>query len=149
MRSILIDTNVLMLLIIGTWHREGVPRHRRTAIFTVTDFDLLQEQLRRFDRVVTTPGIVTEASNLMGNDFHETIAPTFIGVCTPIVEITHPKAEVMAAEGFPRLGFADASAIGALDAETILLTDDLSLYSQALYEGYDAINFNHLRQLRP
>jgi len=146
MRSILIDTNILMLLIIGSWNREAIPGHRRTAIFTPADFDLLQEELGRFGRILTTPTVVTEVSNLMGNQFHETIAGTLIHVCTPLVEITRPKEEVWAGEGFPRLGFSDASVLASLDDDTVLLTDDVSLYNQALYQDSEAINFNHLRK---
>ncbi len=42
MQHLLIDTNVLMLLLIGRWDRKSIPSFRRTATFTVDDFDLLQ-----------------------------------------------------------------------------------------------------------
>ena len=146
MPDILIDTNVLMLLIIGSWDREQIQAHRRTETFTSSDFDLLQAELRRYHRVVTTPSVLTETSNLMENDFHETIAATLISVCTPFIEIIRPKEELLRAHAFGRLGFADMSVLAALSDEVVLLTDDVDLYLEALYEGFQATNFNHLRK---
>jgi hypothetical protein len=146
MRSLLIDTNILVLHIIGSWDRAAIRAHRRTAAFAPQDYDLLQSEIRRYQRVLTTHGVLTEASNLMGNDFHEDVAPTLVKVCTPLVEVVHPKETMFAERAFSRLGFADASVLAALDDETIVLTDDVNLYSQALFQGREAINFNHLRQ---
>lgn len=144
-RRLLLDTNVLMLLIVGTWDRSRVGAHRRTAVFTASDFDLLKAEMGRYGVVVTTPGVMTEASNLLGNDFHEVVAGTMVGVCGPMVEVVKPKEEVFGQEGFERLGFADASVLAVMDEETVIMTDDVGLYSQALYLGWEAVNFNHLR----
>jgi hypothetical protein len=145
MKRVLLDTNVLMLLVIGSLSRDLIGTHRRTQQFTPSDFDLLQGRLQVYDPVITTPAILTELSNLMWNDFHEIVSQTMINVCRPFVELISPKEEVFAAEGFDRLGFADASILASLDPETTVLTDDVALYLQVLYMGKEAINFNHLR----
>jgi len=146
MQSLLVDTNILVLLIIGTWDRDSVGTHRRTETFAPRDYDLLRAEMGRFGRVLTTQPVLTEASNLMGNDFHEDVADTLVRVCLPFVEVVRPKETVFQAKGFARLGFADASILAALDADTVVLTDDVSLYAQVWYLGNEAINFNHLRQ---
>lgn len=81
MQDLLIDTNVLMLLLIGRWDRASIPTFRRTATFTVTDFDLLEGALPRYARVVTTPAVLAEVSNLLGNTFHQMVAETVVEVC--------------------------------------------------------------------
>lgn len=146
MQSLLIDTNILVLLIVGTWDRDSIRDHRRTAIFSPADYDLLQAEMKRYRRVLTTQGVLTEASNLMGNDFHEEVAPTLVAVCSPLVEVLRPKEVTFATPGFARLGFADASILAALEDDTVVLTDDVDLYTQALYLERQAINFNHLRR---
>jgi hypothetical protein len=146
MQSLLIDTNILVLLIVGSWDRESIRSYRRTAVFTPADYDLLQDQLRRYARVLTTQGVLTETSNLMGSAFHVQVADTLVQVCSPLVEVVRPKETVFAQAGFDRLGFADASVLVGMDNDTVLLTGDVALYLQALSLGREAINFNHLRK---
>jgi hypothetical protein len=146
MQSLIIDTNILVLLIVGTLERDLIRTHRRTRSFAPQDYDLLQLTMGRYGRLLTTHGVLTEASNLMGNDFHQEIAGTLIAVCSPLVEVIHPKETVFAQEGFARLGFADSSILGALDEDTVVLTDDVDLYTQVMYLGWEALNFNHLRR---
>jgi hypothetical protein len=146
MPDLLIDTNILVLHIVGSWDRAAVPRHRRTAVFTPDDFDLLQAELAAYERLKTTASVLTEASNLMGNDFHRIVAETFGRTCGSLIEVLRPKDEIIAWLGFERLGFSDASILAALDHRTTVLTDDVHLYNQALYQGNQAINFNHLRR---
>jgi hypothetical protein len=149
MPNLLIDTNILLLHIIGNWKRDAVSGHRRTNTFSAADFDLLQGYLRGHNRLVTTPAVLAEASNLMGNHFHEIVATSFVATCSPLIEVTHPKDQVMAGIPFERLGFTDSSIIAALDADTMLLTDDVQLYLQAMFQGFQAVNFNHLRRFGP
>jgi hypothetical protein len=147
MAKLLIDTNVLLLLIVGRWDRSRISQFRRTAQFSTTDFDTLQSHIRLYSEVVTTPAVLTEVSNLMGNSFHETIAQTIVNVCDAFAERAPGKGEVFGDEGFDRLGFADASILCAVadDEQTVVLTDDAGLYNEVLYRGAEAINFNHLR----
>ena len=145
MQRALLDTNLLLLLIVGTFDRKVIPRYRRTQGFTPSDYDLLLRQLSRFGVIATTPGILTETSNLLGNEFHVDAAATLVATCAPFLEIHHPKQDVFAQIGFDRLGFADASILASIDPETVVLTDDVALYNQVLYLGGIAQNFNHLR----
>lgn len=115
-------------------------------MFATTDFETLRELLPRHPRLLTTPPVLAEASNLMGNTFHEDVAQTLVDTCAPMLEIVHPKEQIFGREGFGRLGFADASILSAASDETVVLTDDVHLYNQVLYEGNAAINFNHLRK---
>lgn len=146
MRSLLVDTNILVLLIIGTWDRDLIRRHRRTATFAPADYDLLESEIGKYRRVLTTQGVLTEASNLMGNDFHAKVAQTLVEVCSPLEDVLSSKEAIFAHSAFARLGFADVSILVAVNDETVVLTDDVGLYNQVLVEGWDAINFNHLRR---
>jgi hypothetical protein len=60
MADLLVDTNILVLHIVGGWGRSAIPKHRRTRGFTPEDYDLLQFHLRQFDHLKTTPGVLAE-----------------------------------------------------------------------------------------
>ncbi len=66
-RGVLVDSNVLLLYFVGAYQRQLVPRFKRTAQFTVEDYDLLVHFLSNFRRIVTTPNILTEVNGLLGN----------------------------------------------------------------------------------
>lgn len=142
MRKLLLDTNVLMLLVIGRFDRALIPHHRRTNTFAPKDFDLLNTFLARYSAIVTTAPVLTELSNLLGNDFHATIAETLVQVCGSFREYGVTKEVIFADEAFDRLGFADASIVGAAVSDgdgatdtTVVLTDDAKLYNEVLYRG--------------
>jgi hypothetical protein len=146
MPDLLIDTNILVLLVIGTWDRQAVPHHKRTAIFTPADYSRLRRELGRYRRMLTTQGVLTEASNLMGNRFHERVSRTMIHLCTAWQEVGPAKDVVLQDRGFPRLGFADASILASLAEGVVVLTDDVQLYNEVWFRNGEAVNFNHIRR---
>lgn len=64
--GVLMDTNLLLLYLVGAFDPEEVPRFKRTSQFTPADFALLVRFLELFQRIVTTPHVLTEAGNLAG-----------------------------------------------------------------------------------
>lgn len=65
--GVLVDTNLLLLFYVGGYDRNLVERFPRTADrFVASDFDTLNGLLASFDKVATTPHILTETSNLLG-----------------------------------------------------------------------------------
>ena len=64
--GLLIDSNLLLLLFVGLRDRDRIQKFKRTAQFTIRDFERLAAFIRRFKEVVTTPSILTEVSNLLG-----------------------------------------------------------------------------------
>jgi hypothetical protein len=146
MPDLLLDTNILVLLVIGTWNREAVPHHRRTAVFTSADYDLLRAELARYRRVLTTQCVLTEASNLMGNEFHARAAQVMIQTCTPWADVGPAKDVVLNDRGFARLGYADASILASLAEGVVVMTDDVQLYLEVWYRDGEAVNFHHVRR---
>ena len=62
--GILVDTNVLLLYVVGLVNRKRIPLFKRTKQFISEDFDLLAQIFQSFQRVVTTPNILTEVNSL-------------------------------------------------------------------------------------
>lgn len=64
--GIMVDTNILLLFFIGAFDQNLIPRFKRTRQFTVEDYATLIDILGPFDKIVATPHILTEVSNLSG-----------------------------------------------------------------------------------
>src|SRR5438445_13474765 len=65
--GILVDTNILLLLLIGNYDRSLITTFRRTDKFTESDYVLLVDFLSRFATIYTTTHVLTEVSNLSWN----------------------------------------------------------------------------------
>jgi hypothetical protein len=64
--GIMVDTNILLLYFVGAFDPNLIPRFKRTLQFAVEDHATLIRILRLFDKVVTTPNILTEVNRLSG-----------------------------------------------------------------------------------
>lgn len=64
--SLFIDTNLLLVLLIGALDLGHVERFKRTKPYTRNDDELLLAFIGEFERLITTPNILTEVSNLAG-----------------------------------------------------------------------------------
>lgn len=149
MRVALIDTNLLLLLVVGTHSVELISRHKRVRDFDSSDFFILSKLVSTYQSITTTPCVLTEVSNLLGNtDQHVLLTPAMIQICDPLNELHTPKSRLFQWQGYDRLGYTDVSLLAATETsagDSQLITVDLLLYQEALYQGLSAINFNHLR----
>ncbi len=65
-QGLLIDSNLLLLLFVGQYDPTRIQKFKRTDQFTVGDYELLADYVEQFRELVTTPSILTEVSNLLG-----------------------------------------------------------------------------------
>ena len=149
-KGILIDSGLLLLLFVGLCDRGRIQTFKRTKMFTESDFDLLQGIVRRFDLLVTTPNILTEVSNLLGqlpDNLHAQYFATFArSLQEGVNEYYIPSGQLALQDHFPRLGLTDIGIIEQARNGNLVLTVDLSLYNRLCELGVDAINFNHFRE---
>jgi hypothetical protein len=147
-QQILIDTNLLVLFIVGTVSREYISKHKRLTQFIPEDYDALLEILNQASSLVVTPNTLTETSNLVAYIYEPARTEIFIifqHFLNNRREIYIPSATVSARQEFIRLGLADAAMLEALSKDMLLLTTDLDLYLVALSLGFSAVNFNQIR----
>ena len=64
--GIVVDTNVLLLFLIGSFGRTWVSSFKNTSRYVPEDFDTISMVLGEFDKIIATPNILTELSNLAG-----------------------------------------------------------------------------------
>jgi hypothetical protein len=147
-RPILLDTNLLVLFVVGGVSRDYIGKHKRLSQFTVEDYDLLLKTLSNAPSVLITPNILSETSNLLAHiaePARSDIFHFFRSIIATSPEV-YVASDVAAKRGeFIRLGLTDAAIVEASSQEVVVLTSDLNLYMAAATKGTPAINFNHLR----
>ncbi len=145
---IFLDTNLLILFVVGTASREYIQKHKRLKEFIVEDYDALLKIISTASEVLVTPNILTETSNLaahISEPARNHVFEVLRSVVASSEEIYIPSRKASEREEFVRLGLTDASLIDMSTDETTVLTTDLNLYLAVLAKGASAINFNHVR----
>ena len=137
-----IDTNLLVLLVVGSVDRRIIATHRRTRTFTPEDYDWLLEILDDLDQVYVTPNTLTEASNLLKSSTDTRFLETLQRLIEISQEVVVAGATAAKNPRFTHLGLTDSVLLEVVSEERPLLTVDLELYSAALGKGEEAaINF--------
>ena len=110
--SVAIDSNLLLLLVVGMASRDYISKHKRLRAFTPDDYDLLKEQLSVATEIVVTPNTLTETSNLI--DHIDNPARSHIyGTLRQLLELPGAietyvaSREASARNALPRLGLTD------------------------------------------
>ncbi len=146
--GVLLDSNLLLLYVIGSTDRSRIKRFKRTDHYSTEEYDLISALLLRFEKIATTPSILTEVSNLMGQlsgKLRETIFNRFGSQIIELNETYTPSSNLAKKKSFARLGLTDAAIIEAGQQGYLLLTDDVTLYYVASSMGVEALNLTRLR----
>jgi hypothetical protein len=147
-KRILLDANLLLLYLIGSFQRGRIEVFKRTAHFTLAEFDSLVALLAQFGTIVTTPHLLTEVSNL-ANSLPEYIKSDwcdhFAAKTTDFLEILDPAALIMKESCFNPYGLADA-ALQRASVNTLVVTDDFRLSGFLRDRGISTLNFRELTQ---
>lgn len=149
MRSVLLDTNLLVLLVVGLYDKSAIGEHKRTREFVPEDYEILSKKLNEFEEVWITSHCLAEVSNLLkqthagqGRDLLN-ILGEFGGSAR---ESHSPMKRIFDHDFFRSFGVADTGLFIKAHRVTCVLTTDFVLYRKILMEGRKVINFNHLRQ---
>jgi hypothetical protein len=147
-RGVLIDSNLLLLLFIGNSNPARVGRYKRLQKYSLEDFALLVRLVEFFGRVVTTPNVLTEVSNLSGQLGEPARSEAFAYWKTEVEVLEEryiPSTQATSSLLFEKLGLTD-SAIGLVaQAGCLILTEDFPLAQRLSSMGFDVLNFNHVR----
>lgn len=150
-KNIILDTNLLLLFVVGTTNRSYIRIHKRLRAYAESDFDLLVNIVKNASSVVVTPNTLTETSNLLGHISEPARTKVFetLGVIIKTTtEYYYESRRAADSNVFIRLGLADAALMGTCDSQISLITADLDLYLAALNNGHEALNFNHIRDFQ-
>jgi rRNA-processing protein FCF1 len=148
-RGAVVDTNLVLLLVVGTYNIERISGFKRTVQYTPQDFHLLSRVLARLDRRVTTPNIVTEADNLsrqLPENEHDAVSGVLTGLCSSFFEIYERTHDATADPLYSKLGLTDCVTMRLAKERLLVITDDFALANRIQKAGCDAININHIRK---
>ena len=151
MSSFCIDSNLLVLLIVGNVGREYIAKHRRLTAYSARDSDILVENFVDGKTVVVTPNTLTEASNLLAQH-GEPERSMFLNELRSVIEdsdeIYVESTKATNSDEYESLGLADSALLNASTPARPLVTVDFELWQAALTNGIqDAVNFTHYREL--
>lgn len=149
-KGILIDSNLLLLYFIGKYNKTLIQRFKRTQKYVTEDYELLTAFIKDFTKIITTPNILTEVSNLSGNLENDVKTRYFFEFAEQLEvldEFYTPSRDIGKLEHFKKYGLTDSGIVHLVKGKYLVLSDDLPLVNYLQSKGVDAINFNNLRTL--
>jgi hypothetical protein len=149
-KGLLVDSNLLLLYFVGSYDPARISTFKGTSAkgFREDDFNLLIKLVGRFEKIVTTPNILTEVSNLsnqLRRDEKQTYYADFASQVQTLTEHYTESKEISRLPHFADLGLTDSGIMKLARGSFLVLTDDGPLFGYLQNVGIDAINFNHVR----
>ena len=148
---ILIDTNALIVLLVGLIDIRLFETHKRTSIYDEADFQDLLSVIGSVDQLVVLPNIWTEVDNLL-NNFRGAYKYQYIEQLTSIIKASSEKymASTLATvnDHFIDLGLTDTLILEHAKNCKLLVTSDSRLSDFAVAYGisvYDMVKAKNER----
>jgi hypothetical protein len=136
------------LVAVGRYSPTLIERFKRTDPYSVDDYQRLEGHLGAALELLTTPHILTEVSNLLGQ-----LAEPARGGCrrslaamvSDLRERAEPAAALVASKLFAPIGITDAAIEHLAGPELTLVTDDFQLGGILEKRGVDVWNLRRIR----
>jgi len=148
---IIIDTNALVVLLVGLIDTRLFRNHKRTLIYDEDDFTDLLRTIRSLNQIVTLPNIWTEVDNLL-NNFSGNYKYAYIQEITKTIKETtenYLASEIgTSSPHFQELGLTDSLILEFAKECKLLITSDSKLSDHAIAYGipvYDLVKVKNER----
>ncbi|MGP0093006.1 MAG: PIN domain-containing protein [Xanthobacteraceae bacterium] len=146
---VVIDTNLLVLLMVGSASRDYIRKHKRLTEFSTDDFELLVELIGQFSQIVLLPHILAEASSLarqIDNPARSRIQDALGTLIDTTAELPIPSIHGVQRSEFNELGLTDAMILHLCNLsgsgiDPTLITVDEALANNAHALGYSVIDY--------
>lgn len=152
--KLVVDTNVLLLLFVGSFDKDFLPYCKATNMFSEKDFDtLLKKIFCHFEsEIIITPQILAELSNISRQEIKDPKLHWYFKTLVDKLKLYKegyiPLERLLGIElkVLVRLGFPDISLVEVCkELKAVLLTDENGLYQYATSCKIPAINFKSIR----
>ncbi len=131
---ILIDSNALLVLILGLMNPRLINTHKRTSIYEEQDYNMLLSVIGKLENLVVLPNVWTEVDNLL-NKFDGGYKVLYLEQLKEAVniisEIYIPTIKATSADVFIELGVTDTLLLLHAKDCQFLITSDSSLSDYA------------------
>ena len=146
-KGLLIDTNVALLYLVGSFDPSLIRNHSRTAKYTEDDFDRVSRFVESFPERITTPHVLTEISNLLGRS--EGIHAIFVEYIKRAKELYSDLEASSLAESkaFISYGLTDSAIFETARNKYLVVTDDGPLYGFLAGLNVDAVSLDQIRMI--
>lgn len=145
--ALVLDTNMIILLVVGLADEALVSKHKRTRAYSINDFRLLVHIISNYQDVTVVPNALSEVSNLLSFEADDR-SRTILAVFSNFVESTNERyvasVDAIKRPEFRWLGLSDSAMLELAKTDIHLLTADLDLHLAALKAGYQSFNFTHM-----
>jgi len=142
-RNLLVDSNLLVLYVVGAVNRRRIAQFKRTEKYNPADYELLTMLMSEFTSLYTVPQVMAD---LVGREriFAREVLKRMI---CEVTESAVSSRDASDHQIFANLGLTDAAiASAARGHDCFVLTDDLPLYVWLNQVGVPAANYTHLRE---
>jgi predicted nucleic acid-binding protein len=134
MRDVIIDTNIFILFLAGQINENKIKNYTRNSLYTTEDYYLLLNILSHYDRIITSPNILTEVDNILnritGEDKYKYL--TLVKAIYKQTIEKYIKTEVVSQNWFfDTLGITDAAILMMAKESELLISGDSSLCDYA------------------
>ena len=144
-----VDTNLLLLFVVGSESTALISRHRRLETYSEEDYDALYNLIKQTGQIYVTPNTLTETSNLLGQHGEperRQLFERFRAIIRDTQEVVVASVIATVNPAYSRLGLTDAVLLEVASDDTPLLTVDFQLYAAGLAKGERmAVNFTQFR----
>lgn len=143
----LIDSNSLLILILGLMNPSLINKHKKTSIYSEEDFEYLIEVIGNIDSLVVLPNILTEVDNLL-NKFKGNYKDLYVEkIIQTIKNTTEQYLESSLIEenyAFYDLGLTDTLILEHAKNCELLITSDSTLSDYARSQGVEVFDLKEL-----
>ena len=149
-KGIIVDTGPLILLLAGYYNYDSIGKSKLTAEFTKGDFDILTSFLSKFRKIIVTPHVLAEVSNLINTRVHKSVFADFIEKTieklSDFKEVYIQKDEIISREELKKVGITDTGILLASERDNnLILTKDFRFKGLCISKGLPVIHFDKLR----
>ncbi|MES2390059.1 MAG: hypothetical protein V4555_00350 [Acidobacteriota bacterium] len=140
---IALDTNLLLLWLVGRTDPSLLHQHKRVSQFQRRDLQRLEDMTELCSGFVTTPHVLTETNNFLDHGAkhrREDLLTTFSRYIDVAEEVREPARLLCRQSSFRQFGLSDAGLL-TLSTRCAILTDDFRLAQFILNKGGMAQSF--------
>jgi hypothetical protein len=134
MRDVIIDTNIFILFLAGQINENRIENYTRNSLYTKEDYYFLLNILSNFDRIITSPNILTEVDNILNRITGEDKYRYLLLVKTIYKQTIEKyiKTETVSQNWFfGALGITDSAILMMAKESELLISGDSSLCDYA------------------
>ncbi len=136
----IIDSNALVVLLVGLTDPRLFKNHRRTSIYDENDFYELQDVIGDVSEMIVLPNVWTEVDNLL-NDFSGNYKYSYISIFANLLRVSKevyiPSDVAVEKYEFYDLGLTDSLILEKASTCQLLITSDSRLSDYAIANGIE------------